>query len=146
MDQRNAIRRIEPDMTHTTAPDQPISPLLAAKRAADLCRAEWLMMVTTGMILATDLFDEAVNEESRPLRRLRVNQVLAAQDGWTIQRANRVLTRMAQTVKMPSPASKVTVGWLTDARSRGRRLRALDEFMADHTLGDGQTPWTGGLR
>lgn len=128
------------DLPAAAAPKRP--PLLKANvqaAKARLLRAEWLLMVRDGLMTPADLIWEAATAEGRPLRKLRLTQVLAAQPSYSRDRAKRTVARLHDVLELSTEKSaKVTVGWLIDHRAGGRRVLAwLDQTTPR------RAPWPG---
>src|SRR5690606_5935975 len=79
---------------------------------------------------------------NQPLMRIRLRQLLLAQEGWTPARANAVLRRTIRTAAgteaereaLTAKMSRLTVSWLLDQRSRGRRLLAFLDALPESSV------------
>lgn len=128
------------DLNQTLARPRPtLDTANAARTSARRYRAEWLIALTEGLINPFELFEQAATEEGKPLRKLSLRQVLLSQPGWGKSKTYPRLEMLRDTLKA-SNAEKLTVGWLIDPRSGGRRfLTFLDIFTATKT----EPPWPG---
>lgn len=112
----------------------------AAAAAARRVRAEWLLAVAGGLVTPTDVLRAATGQDGGPLLRLRLSQLLRAQDGWGTARVRRVVDRIAELAAASVPPARMTVGWLLDPRAGGRRWLMWCEVM--HTTRTVE-PWPG---
>lgn len=119
-------------MTSTKSPPPtPLDVANLALTAARLVRGEWLHLLATGSVAVADLLVAAAEVDGAPLRKLRLAQVLASQEDWSLERARHVVEMTVRnTPGRSKPKRQVTVGWLLDPMSDGRRLRAFAEAMA----------------
>lgn len=105
----------------------PITPLWVANNAraaaADM-RSDWLVSLDAGVSTAVDLFVHACTSEGRPLLRLPLRQVLLSQPKFGQARVTRTLDRIQLVLGVEMPVRSMTVGWLLDSRSGGRRFMA----------------------
>ena len=74
----------------SSPPNTPLSVANVALTEARVMRGEWLQLLASGSVTVTDLLVAAADGEGSPLRRLRLEQVLAAQEEWSIERARTV--------------------------------------------------------
>lgn len=130
--------------TSTKPQPPPTDPKVALQASveAHAVRADWLIGLHNGHLELDDLLTFACTDEGRPLRRLRVAQVLASQPEWTMGKAAAAVERIRRTAPYRGKAKDVTVGWLIDGRSDGRRIAALSESLVTRQLPPGTTPWT----
>lgn len=114
---------------------------IAAARARRY-RAEWLLAVAEGFTSPLDLVSHAATNQGRPLRRIRLSELVGTQPGWGAGRVRKtmggLLHQLAVHGQSQSPTTRLTVGWILDPRSNGRRFDSLI-----HALTPRQTPWTG---
>jgi hypothetical protein len=113
-------------------------------------RGEWLISVSEGVLAVAELLDYAATDEGRPLRRLRLDQVLAAQPDWSMAKARQVVARtVRRSPRQPrsrqTKPRQITVGWLVDHRSSGLRAAAFADATAERTVWAG-FPMAGGSR
>ena len=114
-----------------TPPPTPLAVANLALTAARVMRGEWIQLLASGSVSVADLLVTAAGADGAPLRRLRLVQVLAAQEDWSMERAQSVVSMTVRGAQSRSePKRPVTVGWLIDPRSGGRRLRSFAEAMA----------------
>ena len=127
-----------PTPTSPAPPAPPRVPLATAVNALDAARryrAQWLLALADGAITTLDLLAQAATIEGRPLTRLRLRQVLAAQPGVGEITVRRRLDQIAAEcdhpsrpgtpgLRTPGGYASMTVGWLLDNRARGARFAA----------------------
>lgn len=112
-----------------------------ARAAARRYRAEWLVAVNQELVTPLDVVTQAAEDEGRPLRRLSVRQLLAAQPGWGEARVSAAIARLRSVLAEQTRAQgELSVGWLIDNRSNGRRF--LGWLDAVHVARD-TPPWAG---
>ena len=110
-------------------PHTDVSVLNKARRNADRFRAEWLILLNEKMMEPADLLREAARPEAKPLMKLSLRQVLLAQQGWGRRKTDAVIDHVSAVSGARIDRRKMTVGWLLDPRSGGRRFAAwLDAF------------------
>ena len=115
----------------SSPPNTPLSVANVALTEARVMRGEWLQLLASGSVTVTDLLVAAADGEGSPLRRLRLEQVLAAQEEWSIERARTVVDMTVRdSGNRSKPKGPPTVGWLLDPRSDGRRVSAFAAAMA----------------
>lgn len=107
---------------------------LDARRDADATRAEWLSGVAAGVLMTSDVISDAATISA--LRRITLRSLLSAQPGVGRVATERVLARVRSTT---GADQRLTIGWLIDPRSEGKRLLAWIDAMTprDHA------PWVG---
>lgn len=121
----------------TRPPQHSFDKVRTAKRTAAAERASALISVTEGWLSIWDVITAAGGADGKHLLRLRLHQLLVAQEGWGPARADRVI---AATVSATSPRAKHTtiegkrgrelrLSWLLDARVGGNRVLALADAM-----------------
>ena len=88
-------------------------------------QAEWLHLVSTGELPPMEVIQEACTEDGASLRKLRLYSLLTSQPRWGEKKALQVLELMISVLKVKVDPKEVTVGWLVDSRSGGRRVQAL---------------------
>ncbi|WP_375000186.1 hypothetical protein [Aeromicrobium sp. CTD01-1L150] len=103
-------------------PQVPLERANAARQSAQRYRAEWLVAIASEVIDVHDLIVHASAEEGAPLRKLRLRQVLMAKPAWGPVVADQMLARLGEIVE--TGRAPLTVGWLIDSRTAGRRLLA----------------------
>lgn len=114
-----------------------MSALTQARRKADRTRNEWLVSIDAGVVTVPDLLRAATTESGRALRKLGLRQVLESQPGFSRAQAERVLDH-TRTLLGAEPDLRLTVAWLIDPRTGGRRLQAWADALQQRDL-----PWTG---
>ena len=124
-----------------TPPNNALSSLHRASIAAARMRSEWMMSIHDGVLTSMDLISEAAAPHGRPLRRIRLLQLLAAAPQGGLSKAGKSLNLLRLRLGDTTTAQKtMTVGWLIDARSTGVRFKAwLDAIESSRT----QPPWPG---
>lgn len=108
--------------------------LMTARGRATEMRAAWALAVHRGDVTIQETVTHATTEEGRALLALGLVRLLAAQPTWSRARADRAIVHIHETLKLPLPdrrdRSMLTVKWLIDGRTAGRRLLALADFQA----------------
>lgn len=100
---------------------------------ARIVRGTWLAYLADGVFGLEDLLAEAATDEGFPLRRLRLHTVLAAMPEFGDTTARRVVDKLVDTLPGVGRRSygDITVGWVMDGRSGGRRLLVLLDVLRD---------------
>lgn len=106
---------------------------------ARLVRAEWLIGIVNGELTPLDLLTFAATAPGRPLRRVSLFQLLTAQPGVGPVTAKVTLDQLRALLRCTTPNPVMTVGWLLDNRTSGRRLLAFTNAVAARDL----APWPG---
>lgn len=106
--------------------------LAAARTHAKETRAEWVLRIHREQSTVQDTVAFATTRDGRPLLALGLARLLAAQKGWSRSQADRAIIHIHNTLSIPLPAlrerSRLTVKWLIDGRTGGRRVLALADF------------------
>ena len=115
------------------------------RRKADLIRATALLLVAGGKINVWGVLQSASVPAGRPLLRLSLRQLLLAQPGVGSRSEEHLLGSLLNRLGLPmghkSPGtSGLTVQWLLDPRTNGRRMLAFIDVMYDR---GGGPPWPG---
>ena len=126
-----------------------IDRLTQARFSAQRQRAEALLLI------ADETFDDATiwealraaaTPDGRALMRLSLRQLLAAQPGWSIRRADETIKKTL-IVSGSSTKSRTTgdidVSWLLDPRVGGKRFAALCDAMHGDPSSRNTIPWPG---
>jgi hypothetical protein len=107
---------------------------VAARVSANRVRAEYLQSVVHGLLTVHDVLRAAAEPAGRPLLRISLVQLLAAQPGWgdvrvggTVERLVRATSRTATPVR----PDRLDVAWLLDPRADGTRLVAFLDLTVD---------------
>lgn len=112
--------------------------LAEARAAAHALRGEWLAAVREGLITPEDVIARSQEPELRALRTIRLSTLLAAA-GLSSAQAGRLLTTLTAVTGTPATTrNRLTVAWLTDQRSGGRRLITYANLRRPM-----ETPWPG---
>src|SRR5699024_2141288 len=88
-----------------------------AKGEAEKMRAEHLLGVAEGFLTVWDVVREASNDVYRALLKIRLRQLLMAQPGWGVAKAEAVVTKaVAATggVSVRDEMVKLRLSWLLD--------------------------------
>lgn len=103
-------------------------------------RAQALAGLAVGRWAPEDVFDMATTRAEHPLRRLRLTQMLYAVPGIGPRTVTRILHTVAEVAGEPDkPLREMTVSWLLDRRSGGKRYLAwIDTVTARR-----EAPWAG---
>ncbi|WP_433673919.1 hypothetical protein [Microbacterium gorillae] len=106
-------------------------------------RADWLFSLQDGVVSMFDIITQACEPDGRPLLRIGLVRLLEHQDGWSRHAAITTINQTLRLLSLPElsarGAAKLTVQWLVDARSGGRRQLAFADAMDSKT----QLPWPG---
>jgi hypothetical protein len=78
-----------------------------------------------------ELLGEAQTTGGRPLRRLRLVQVLSALPDWSVLQAEQTVEQLCARHGHRGPPGRMTVGWVVSARSDGCRVQGLCDLLAD---------------
>lgn len=98
-------------------------------RKANRVRAEWLMLMSEGIIGPEDILAECESPDSKALLKLSLRQILLSRAGWGRKRVGAVLGHILSVTGAKIYPKHATVGWLLDSRVGGRRFAAwLDAF------------------
>lgn len=131
-------------METTTASGVGSHALRQARQEAARIRAVWLTRVASDEASIFDVVRAATASDGRPLRAIRIKELLRSQQGWGKSRSGAVLAHLRATSKIPRsvPDHRLNVSWLLDNRSRpGLRLSALID--AIDAQGTRSAPWPG---
>lgn len=119
---------------------------LARGQAARM-RAEALLGVADGLTTIWDVIGEAAADAHRAVLKIRLRQLLLAQEGWGEGRADSVIRKTLATTGEGESMSerrdvqKMNLSWLLDSRTGGNRLAALaDAVKCSEPL---EPPWPG---
>lgn len=131
-------------------PIPPATPLPVANKALNAAvkmRAEYLLSITIGDITPLDLIRQAARPDGRPLLTIPLKKILSAQQGWGAKKAENALTEICAVLREDLKTDrknghKLTVGWLLDPRSGGRRLMAWVDVVEVRPRGN-MPPWSG---
>lgn len=141
-----AVRRRVPP-PGTALPPRPAATIITppienardALSAARRLRSEHLVALAEGTVTISDVVDTAITEDGAPLRRISLRQLHLSQAGWGERRTARLLSAIADRLGSTDHPRDMTVAWLIDPRSGGRRyLIWLDAQQAKDNK-----PWTG---
>ena len=109
-------------MTTTT-----VEELNDAARAARRARAEWIVGLESGLVTVADVLDAAKRENGAAVARLKLSTLLTAAYG--APRAKACVRHVRAVLDVDTPSADLTVGWLTDHRTGGRRIMALADAL-----------------
>lgn len=140
-------------ITQAAPPANSVEKLAAANARAVEVRAEWLTRMHRGETTLHETVQFATTRDGRHLLGLGLARLLAAQTTlevddnglpvrdengqqkrrkWTRAKADRAIIHIHQTLSMPVPEARrrslLTVKWLIDGRTGGRRVLALADF------------------
>ena len=121
------------------APATPLWRANTAREEAAKLRAEWLVGLDAGLVSLADLFAFAATSEGRPLLRIPLRQVLLSAPSIGSSRAPQILARVQSLLGVEMPVRKMTIAWLLDSRTGGRRFMAW----VDSTEISRSEPWSG---
>ena len=121
-----------------------VDDLTEARRRAARVRAEWLTGVAMDEIGILDVVEGVTGPGGKPLRAVRVGELLRSRPGWGARRSGRVLAHLRRALDVPDevPDRDLTLSWLLDNRSRrGRRYTALLDALEAQS--PRESPWPG---
>lgn len=130
---------------NNASPGNLIAPQTATElsRSARQNRAEWLVSVAEGLLSVNDVLTSiGVNGEGRMLGAVSLRQLLLASDEHRSQaRVNRLIERLKEiSDSSDTPTRKITLAWLFDPRSQGKRLMAYCDALRENRQ---ESPWPG---
>ena len=101
-----------------------------ALRAARRQRGEVLASISASLLSVAEVLELAASDEGEALRRIRISSVLA-ELGCPRRRVDGLLDmlRRLACADPRTPDRRLTVGWICDRRSSGRRQVALCEIL-----------------
>ena len=108
--------------------------------AARRCRAEWLVGVAQGLIDPTQLVQHAATDDGAPLLKVRLRKLLLSRPGHTPRDADTVIEALLRQQPSRVPPGELTVAWLLDNRTQGRRFAAWLAVLHGTRK---QPPWPG---
>lgn len=118
-----------------------LPPLEAANEArerAALARARMLVKLGEGTATVLELLDRARHPDGGVYQRITLTQLLRA-CGYSHAATVRVLNHTVRVAgSYPTPRRSLTLSWLLDGRSGGRRIAAFQDALAPR-----ERPWTG---
>lgn len=88
-------------------------------------QAEWLHLVSIGELPPMEVIEEACTEDGATLRKLRLHSLLISQPRWGEKKVLQSLELMISVLKVKVDPKAITIGWLVDSRSGGRRVQAF---------------------
>lgn len=126
----------ELDWSERVASDRNLNPEVArsALAAANRQRSEALAHIVFGVATVDDVIASAAS--NRAMWKLKLHQVLGAQADWQPRHVERLLNRLVH-ITGGNP-SRITLGWLLDGRTQGRRFQAWQDVRRSR-----ETPWVG---
>lgn len=129
-------------------PYSPISHARSAAREANRVRAEYLLAVADGTLTPLEVAEVSCQYEYRALRRITLMRLLTAQRGVGKAHATVILAEMMACLKGTRLTDKdrsdlpdLTLAWLIDSRSAGRRWAAFNDALTRTRTPD--APWPG---
>lgn len=123
--------------------------LIAPTRATELSRsarhhrAEWTVSVAEGLLSVNDVLTSVGgSNEGRVLGAISLRQLLLASDEHGPQtRVNQLIERLKEISDSSDPSTrKITLAWLFDPRSQGKRLVAYCDAIHSNRQ---ESPWPG---
>lgn len=113
----------------------------AARAAADAIRGETLAALEAGRTTTAEIIQSACLPDGAPLRRITLVRLFTG-SGLHSRRFVREALRRAHTFlgeKTPGNVDRLTVMWLVDGRTDGRRIRAVSDALDRKDT----APWPG---
>lgn len=123
--------------------------LVEKRRRANAARGELLTLVQEGLMSAWDAVTEAASSGDEALLKITLEQLVMTQPGVGQHRARRVVEQVIHILEVPPhriSTKDVTLGYVIDGRSNGRRMLAvLDAFISHGLIADCDevTVWPG---
>jgi hypothetical protein len=113
------MRRVTPPPGAPTVTD-----LAVARRRAHTERARWLTAIHRRDVTIVDTVNYATTPDGRPLRKIKLRELLASQPRCSETRAERLLGVLRDRLYLTPTFDLrlMTIGWLLDNRTRGRRF------------------------
>lgn len=116
------------------------SKLVESRRRANAARGELLSLVRDGLLSAWDAISETASSDDEALRRISLEQLVMTQPGVGEVRARKIVEQVIHILEVPPHRigpRDVTLGFVVDGRSQGRRMLAvLDAFIAHGLIAD----------
>lgn len=106
---------------------------------ARLLRGEYLVALASDLITAHDVVQAAMTDEGKPLRRISLRQLHLSSPGWGERRTKRLLSALSERLGASEKTQDMTIAWLIDPRSGGRRYLAW----LDAQQPKAHAPWPG---
>jgi len=113
--------------------------LYAGRSANILARTQWLDLLYNGVLDLDAFFDAVTGPEGRVLKVITLRQLMVRGLGWSRTKAEKMLNRMDILLGSVTDRRKMTVGWLLDPNSGGKRFQVWTEINEQKN----QTPWPG---
>lgn len=115
--------------------------LTEAAAQARIERSKVLILLHEGGINLETLLAMARDHDPASMRRIKLYEILEALPGITSAKRDQVLHRIGTMFEVRGRAANLTLDWLLNRRSDGRRIEAFVNAIADHDFGPGQTIW-----
>lgn len=113
---------------------------LHAGRSANIkSRAQWLMLLGSGVLDLDAFFDAVSGEEGKALKSITLRQLMVRGLGFSRTKTEKLLGRMDNLLGYVTERRKMTIGWLLDPNCGGKRFQVWTEINAPKTTG----PWPG---
>lgn len=115
--------------------------LVEDRRRANAARGELITLVSDGTLTPWEaLTSVGEDPDATALRKVSLEQILMARPGASSASSTRVVEQVMRTLSLPSGSMRVrdvTIGYVLDSRSAGRRLLAvLDAFLSHGVITD----------
>jgi hypothetical protein len=126
-------------------PDAPQSRGTLAAREARHVKQRWFADIIAGDKTFYDMIEAACATDSsgRPLHKLKIHLVLAAEPDCSAHRARAIVRKIVALLDMPpdTDIEALKIAWLIDSRSGGRRIAAYLDVTTPLRMPEG-FPWS----
>ena len=94
-------------------------------RAANKARAQWRLKVHTGQLSPVDAIIQIVEEDDRAGMKITLRSLFVDAPGWGRRRTEQLMDRIQEVADSPSTPRRMTIAWLVNPTSGGRRWEAM---------------------
>ena len=94
-------------------------------RAANMARAQWRLKVHTGQLSPVDAIYQIVEKQDRAGMRITLRSLFVDAPGWGRRRTEELMDHIQKVADSPSAPRRMTIAWLINPNSGGRRWEAL---------------------
>ena len=94
-------------------------------RAANRSRAQWRLKVHNGQLSPVEAIVQIVEMEDRAGMRITLRSLFVDAPGWGRRRTEELMDHIQKVADSPSAPRRMTIAWLINPNSGGRRWEAL---------------------
>lgn len=94
-------------------------------RRADMVRAAWRLKVHNGDLKPVEAIVQIVEEDDRAGMRITLRSLFVDAPGWGRKRTEQLMDRIQKVADSPSTPRRMTIAWLVNPNSGGRRWEAM---------------------